>query len=303
MPGPAVDDGAFDPHQRDVLAQAKGRRRGSHLAARALPGPDTDRCSGATGQMRRQPFLADDPIHRVRLDGHVVAVGRAVDQLLRTRAVEQPRLGDRREQLLVLRLEQPADLFAQLVGHARLGERVGRRLVGRDLHEIRPQAESREPVGEKQARARETQRADAAGRHQEDLVAGAREVIGAGAVRGRPGDHPLARVAEPADELPEVLQGGHRHPCRSEMQNDPFDPRIARDRVETLAQHFDAESLPGHEALPQRRRRIRQRGQVLFEHEDDEGRRPADRAADARDKPPQVAERIQEQPRPSRANV
>src|SRR5207302_9354163 len=100
--GPAVDDGAFDPHQSDVLAQARRRRRRSNLAARALPGPDADGGGGAAGKMPRQLFLTVDPVDSMLVDRDVVSCGRAVDQLCGGGPIEQPRLGDRGEELLVL---------------------------------------------------------------------------------------------------------------------------------------------------------------------------------------------------------
>ena len=151
--------------------------------------------------MGGKALLGDDAVDRVLFDCDVVAVGRAVDELLGAGLIELPGFGDRVEQLGVLRVEEPGGLLPIFVRHLRLGERVGRGLVGRDLHEVRRQADPGQPVGEKHSCAREAQRADVAGGHEEDLVAGAGEVVGAGAVGRRPGDDPLAFVSQFRDEL------------------------------------------------------------------------------------------------------
>ena len=85
------------------------------------------------------------------------------------------------------------------------------------------------------------------------------------------------------------------------MEDNALDAHVAPDRVEPLAQLLDTQSRPGDEPLPERAGRIGEGGQAFLEHEDHELGRPADRAADARDEPPDVAERKQEHPSSSAA--
>ena len=286
-----------------MLAQSQPGRRGPHPALGPLPRPDRDRRATLAPEVRGQLFLGEHAIDRVLLDGDIVSVGRAVDELSRPRLVEHPRLGDGPEHLLVLRVEQPRDLLAKLGRHPRLGQRIGRRLVGRDLDEVRAEPEACQTVGEKRAGARETERRDHARGHQEDLVACACQVVGARGVRRRPGHDPLARPPQLEHELANVLQGRHRHPDRAQVQDDALDPRVTRDRLETLAQVAHAQPRPGGKPLPQRSRRVWQRRQSFLEYEHDELGRLADRAPNARDQPPQPAKRKQQHPSASGGEV
>ena len=285
--GAAVDDRAFDPHQGDVPAAAESGRGQAHLSGGALPG--ADRAPQSLGQL----LLAEHRVDGVRLDRDVVAVRRVVYEFP---GIALARFGDRRHELAVLRLQQPFQLLAVLIRHLRLGQRVGRRLVGGDLDEVRAQPKPRQALGQEDAGAREAQGSNRAGRHQEDLVASAREVVAAGAVGRRPGDHPLIRLAELPDQLAQVLEGGHRHARRAEVKDNAFDAGVAHDGLEPATKLFDAQSrLPG-ETLPERARRVGKRREVFLKHENDVVGRAADRAADARDEPPQVSERVEQHP-------
>src|SRR5207253_1398098 len=132
-----------------------------------------------------------------------------------------------------------------------------------------------------------------------DLVARAGQVVGAGAVRRRPRDDSLARFSQRSYQLAHVLERRHRHTSRAQVKDDALDPPVAGDPVEAFAELLDAQPRPSGEALPERSRRIWQRWKVFLEDEHDELGRPADRAADARDQPPQIAERKENHARPS----
>src|SRR5207302_5212508 len=149
------------------------------------------------------------------------------------------------------------------------------------------------------SRGRESECPDHAGRHHQDLVARAGQVVGAGAVRRRPRDDSLARFSQRSYQLAHVLERRHRHPGWAQVKDDALDPPVAGDPVEAFAELLDAQPRPSGEALPERSRRIWQRWKVFLEDEHDEVGRPADRAADARDQPPQIAERIENHARPS----
>ncbi|TMD38174.1 MAG: hypothetical protein E6I89_07595 [Chloroflexi bacterium] len=69
-----VEDGAFDAHQRDVLAAAERRGGPAHLSLGALPRADADRAAGIAAQVRGQLLLGEDAIDHVLLDHAIVAV-------------------------------------------------------------------------------------------------------------------------------------------------------------------------------------------------------------------------------------
>ena len=188
----------------------------------------------------------------------------------------------------MLRVEQPRHLLSQLARHLRLCQDVDGGFVGRDLHEVSLDAEPGEAVAKEHARAGEAERLHRANRHEEDLIARARQVVRARRIEGRPRHDPATGLPEPADQLSQVLKRRHRHAHGPEMQNHALDPRIIGDEIEPLAQLPDAQARSGGESLPERAGRVRKRRQVLLEDEDDISRRLAQRAAHAGDQPPKV---------------
>ena len=191
-----------------------------------------------------QLLLREHGVHDPLLDRYVVSIGGGVDELTSAVLVDKPAVGDRAHQLSVLRLEQPGQLLAQLRRHLRLGRDVRRRFVRGYLHEVGLDPEPGETVLQKHPGRCEAHRLHHARRHQQDLVASAREVIGSGRVERRPRHHSLARLAQPADQLAQVLKGGHGHADPSEMENHTFDARVVADGVEALAKLSNAEPLP-----------------------------------------------------------
>src|SRR5256885_13821002 len=99
----------------------------------------------------------------------------------------------------------------------------------------------------------------------------------------------------------QVLYPGHRGRGGAQVQDDALDPFVAPDGVKPLAQLLDAEARRAREALPERTRWVGQCRQALLEDEDDVRRRSAERPQEARNEPPQVAERKKQQPLASTA--
>src|SRR5439155_21959950 len=118
----------------------------------------------------------------------------------------------------------------------RLRQWIRRGLVRRDLDVVGAHAKAGEPVREEDTGAREPERLDHARRHEQDLVARAREVVRARGVERRPRDDAFARFSEPGHQLAEILESRHRHSGRPQVEDYALDAYVAPDRVEALAQ-------------------------------------------------------------------
>ena len=133
-----------------------------------------------------------------------------------------------------------------------LGERVRRRLVVADVQRIRHHAHFIEGPAQEELVARNAGEIERRRRHQEDLVAGAGQVVVLIAAELEVGDDRLLRLLELDDRLPHFLhlapQGGAVGRTDDDARHPPIDTRLAQ-RVDDRAHRWRSfEELTEHTA-------------------------------------------------------